>query len=110
MLQATSDVHSKKPEWATFFLLHSALMGDPLADPRGDFWMWFSDQAFGGTQYSNTPVGAVTHTDEPGALGVRFSEYFGMWASRKCFARCAWASKGSELSFFQVVGDPLVIR
>ena len=32
---------------------------------QSDYWMWFSSNAFGGTGYSNTPVGAVTHVDEP---------------------------------------------
>jgi len=72
---------------------------------QGDFWMWFSEEAFGGTAYSNTPVGAATFTDEPDAFCISAYTYFHSWASGKCFANCAWASRGRE--FFQAVGDPL---
>ena len=57
---------------------------------QGDFFMWFSAPAFGGTNYSNTPVGAVTHTDEPGLDYVNDAAlYFGLWASGKNFALLA---------------------
>lgn len=36
----------------------------PEANVQGSFIHWFSATAFGGTDFSNTPVGAVTHTDE----------------------------------------------
>jgi hypothetical protein len=75
----------------------------------GLFLRWFSSSAFGGTNYSNTPVGAVTHVDEPGLAGVNDSaEYFGLWVNGKNFAICAWYSR--ETLFFQAVGDPLVRR
>ena len=32
---------------------------------QGNFVLWYSPNAFGGTNYSNTPIGAVSHTDEP---------------------------------------------
>ena len=36
----------------------------------GLFLRWFSGNAFGGTNYSSTPVGAVSHVDEPGTDNV----------------------------------------
>src|SRR4029077_11518230 len=77
---------------------------------QGNFTQWFSDIAFGGTNYQNTPVGAVCNTDEPNSVtaGVDASQYFGLWASAKVFAICAWNSRNIHL--FQAVGDPFVKR
>ena len=75
----------------------------------GTFIWWFSKAAFGGTNYSNTPVGAVTHVDEPQLPGVNdFAIYFGLWAGGKNFAICAWNSRNTR--YFQAVGDPFVER
>lgn len=75
----------------------------------GYFLQWFSPNAFGGTNYSNTPVGAVTHVAEPGLGGVNDSaKYFGAWAKGKNFAICAWRSTNTIL--FQAVGDPFVSK
>lgn len=66
---------------------------------------WYSSQAFGGTNYSNTPIGAVSHVEEPGLGGVNRTDiYFGGWAARKCFGNAAWNSRITP--FYQVVGDP----
>ena len=74
---------------------------------QGKFTFWYSANAFGGTNYSNTPIGAVSHTDEPYVPGVNDSAvYFGMWAGGKNFGICAWNSKNT--SNFQAVGDPLI--
>ena len=76
---------------------------------QGTFTKWLSSNAFGGTNYSNTPVGAVSHTEEPGLGGVEDSSiYFGLWAAGKNFAVCAWNSR--QTPFFQAVGDPFVTR
>ena len=79
-------------------------------DPgQGTFLKWFSPNAFGGTNYSNTPIGAVTHVLEPYLPGVNASyTYFGLWAAGKHFAICAWNSRRTE--FFQAVGDPFVTK
>jgi len=78
----------------------------------GTFQQWFSDEGFGGQtymNYENTPVGAVSHTDEPGAGNVNIAgTYFGLWASGKRFATCAWTSRKTE--HFQALGDPFVRR
>jgi hypothetical protein len=75
----------------------------------GNFIQWYSPDAFGGTNYSNTPVGAVTYVDEPFLPGVNSaSEYFGLWASGKNFAICAWNSNGT--TNLQAVGDPFIAR
>jgi hypothetical protein len=76
---------------------------------QGNFTQWFASNAFGGTNYSNTPVGAAGHTEEPGLGGVENSAiYFGLWASGKNFAICSWNSR--QTSFFQSIGDPLITR
>ncbi len=79
---------------------------------QGNFTQWFFSNAYGGstyTDYENTPVGAVTHTDDPYILGVEdASRYFGLWASGKNFAICAWYAR--KTPYFQAVGDPLVRR
>lgn len=75
----------------------------------GMFIKWFSAGAFGGTNYSNTPVGAVTHVDEPHIPGVNnAANYFGLWASWKNFGIAAWNSRNTP--YFQAVGDPLIKR
>jgi len=79
-------------------------------DPgQGTFIKWFSNTAFGGTAYSNTPIGAVTHVDEPTRSKVNNPTiYFGLWETGKSLSACAWASRRTpEL---QVVGDPFVIK
>ena len=79
---------------------------------QGNFTQWFSANGFGGnsyTNYENTPVGAVTHTDLTYITGDDdASRYFGLWASGKTFAICAWYARNTPL--FQAVGDPLVRR
>ena len=76
---------------------------------EGNFLQWFSPNAFGGSGYSNTPVGAVTHVEEPGLSGIEDpSLLFGLWAAGRNFAICAWASRNTP--FFMAVGDPLVCR
>jgi hypothetical protein len=76
-------------------------------DPgQGTFVKWFSPAAFGGTNYSRTPIGAVTHVDEPGGAFNDPSVYFGLWARGKTFAICAWHSR--KTPYFQAVGDPFV--
>ncbi len=83
---------------------------------QGSFNFWFSSTAFGGINYSNTPIGAVTTVDEPGLPGKNNNSiYFGLWATGKNFGICSWHSRGlsSPLPFlpvFQAVGDPLITR
>lgn len=76
---------------------------------HGDYYMWFADWAFGGTNYSRTPVGAVTHVDEPYLDNVNdATKYFGLWARGRNFANCAWNSRNTQN--FQAIGDPLLVR
>jgi hypothetical protein len=75
----------------------------------GNFIQWFSSNAFGGTNYSNTPVGAISNVEEPGIPSFNYgSIYFGLWASGKNFGICAWNTRDTD--FFQVVGDPFVTK
>ena len=80
----------------------------------GNFLQWFSSNAFGGTDYSNTPVGAVTHVDEPQLPGVNKADiYFGLWASGRSLATCSWESYRPPQGFplvLQVIGDPLIVK
>jgi hypothetical protein len=80
---------------------------------QGTFLQWFSSNAFGGTNYSNTPVGAVSYVSEPLAPATDNAKYFGSWAYGKNFAICAWSSINIYSGYppaFQMVGDPFVIR
>jgi hypothetical protein len=83
--------------------------GERYSTGQGIWLKWFSASAFGGTNYSNTPVGGVTHVDEPGLSGVNTSStYFGLWAAGKNLAICAWNSRNTP--YLQVVGDPFITR
>jgi alpha-tubulin suppressor-like RCC1 family protein len=76
---------------------------------QGNFIQWFSSNAFGGTNYCNTPVGAVSNVEEPDEPGPSYGAiYFGLWASGKNSAICAWNARNTP--YFQVVGDPLVTK
>ncbi len=76
---------------------------------QGNVARWFSATAFGGTNYSFAPIGAVSHTDEPFSQNINDPFiYFGLWEARKNFAICAWNSRRTP--FFQAVGDPFVCK
>jgi hypothetical protein len=88
------------------------------------FLEWFSTNAFGGTNssYLNTPVGAISHVDEPDEYADNYYNYFGLWAAGKSFAICAWAGQigtyvslggsapGTTDYWFQASGDPFVTK
>jgi hypothetical protein len=81
--------------------------GQRIDPGQGNFIKWFSATAFGGLGYANTPVGAVTHVEEPNLGGVSNAQmYFGLWAQGKSFGCAAWHSRST--AFFQAVGDPFV--
>lgn len=83
--------------------------GERYENHQANYTQWFSSNAFGGTNYSHTPVGAVSCTDEPGFGGLNdFSKYFGLWSAGTNFAACAWTSRRTPR--FQAVGDPLVVK
>jgi hypothetical protein len=67
---------------------------------------WFTTNAWGGVMYSNTPVGAVSHVQEPGLGGVSGPTYMSLWEEGFLFSECAWASKITPS--FQAIGDPLI--
>jgi hypothetical protein len=82
---------------------------------QGNFLSWYASNAFGGANYSNTPVGAVTHVDEPTLPGVENTfTYYGLWAAGTSFGICAWDALHSNANndFLEcaVVGDPFVIE
>ena len=76
---------------------------------QGNYLSWYASNAFGGTNYSNTPVGAVCNVDEPETSGVNYpAVYFGDWAVGRIFAYCSWNSFPKLTHYLQVVGDPFV--
>ncbi len=76
--------------------------------PQGNFIKWFSSNAFGGTNYSNTPIAAVTHVEEPMYYGINTPNFFKLWEQGVTFIEAAWQSRSTP--YFQAVGDPLVTR
>jgi hypothetical protein len=74
----------------------------------GTYVQWFSSGAFGGANYSNTPVGAVSNVAEPAYTGGVNDPYtyFYLWASGSCFGAAAWGSERTP--YIQAIGDPLV--
>ena len=80
---------------------------------QAGFLSWFSTNSFGGTNYSNTPVGGITYVDEPnGGQLFNRSFYYGDWAAGLNFAISAWSFQTQQypVNKFQAVGDPFVIR
>lgn len=78
------------------------------AGHQGNFIKWFSANAYGGTNYSNTPVAAVTHTIEPTTGGINKPYLYVCWDSGLPFGYCAW--KSANTPGHQAVGDPWVTR
>jgi hypothetical protein len=71
--------------------------------------------AFAGTNYSNTPIGAICHVDEPYPYGIENTfTYYGLWAAGTSFGICAWdalhSSANNDFLECAVVGDPFVIE
>jgi hypothetical protein len=75
---------------------------------QGTFVTWFTNTAFGGTNFANTPAGVPSHTDEPGVPGNKPEILFGLWAAGKNLAISTWGSRTTL--YFQAVGDPFVKR
>ena len=77
----------------------------------GQFLEWFSSNAFGGSAYSNTPIGGPTYVEEPLAPATDNAILFGLWASGKNLAICCWVARNPGTPpYLQVVGDPFVTR
>lgn len=75
---------------------------------QGSFVDWFAKNAFGSANYENTPVGAVSHTSEPGGSGVNSADYFRLWERGYFFIEAAWASRNTV--HFMATGDPFVTK
>ena len=73
---------------------------------QGNYWQWFQATSFGGTDYSNTPIGCVCYTAEPYVEGLANYIFFQRWAQGYNVAECGWASEATWNKI--VVGDPLV--
>jgi hypothetical protein len=80
---------------------------------QGNFLSWFAATAFGGSNYTNTPVGAVCYVNEPYEYGTLDGTYFGLWEAGFNFAICAYNSRNPNYPgdhFMQAVGDPFVCK
>lgn len=84
-----------------------SVFGPGGEEHQGDVEQWFAPNAWGGTNYSNTPVGAVSHVEEPGSL-ENGPTYMSLWEEGFLFSECAWASKYLNATYLQVIGDPLI--
>jgi hypothetical protein len=73
---------------------------------QGNFVDWYAANAFGGTNYSNAPIGAVTHVEEPLTTGVNGPSYLKNWEAGMLLSESAWSSRRTP--FYMAVGDPLV--
>ena len=77
----------------------------------GQFLEWFASNAFGGSSYSNTPIGGPTYVEEPLAPATDNAILFGLWAEGKNLAICCWVARNPGTPpYLQVVGDPFVVR
>ena len=103
----TGIVFSGASSWCLFYTTDSfSGMRNINATGQANFLEWFSPGAFGGTNYTNTPVAAVSHVNEPFDEAEFTDVYFGLWAEEKTFAICAWTARNTPS--YQAVGDPLV--
>ena len=70
---------------------------------------WFASNAFGGTNYSNTPICFVGNTQEPLISGCVWAPYFGDWSKGWSTSEAAWAGETattvSQGNTFLVISD-----
>lgn len=94
--------------WWTILTLESFNGQVWQLSPQGNFVGWFSSNAFGGANFSNTPVAAVGNVTEPMMVtaGVNGEKYFKLWATGKPFGGAVWSTQ--EALRFQAFGDPFV--
>ena len=100
-------VFSSNSDW---YLIQTdeSFNGQRVESSQGNFLGWYASNAFGGSNYSNTPIGAVSHVDEPGDLENQLNLYFGYWAAGRTFASCVWNSLITDFNPYavQATGDP----
>ena len=75
--------------------IYGGYMGDPTE--------FFAATAFGGTNYSNTPICFVGSTSEPTLMGIEDVPYFDRWARGWSTIEAAWA--GFSTQYFLAVTD-----
>jgi hypothetical protein len=88
-------------------LMFALLRLTGATSPQGCVEEWFAPNAWGGTNYSNTPVGAVSHVEGPG-FAINGPTYMSLWETGFLLSECAWASKIGFSDAIQVIGDPLI--
>jgi hypothetical protein len=84
---------------------YNGVYGDDMGDPT----KVFAAMAFGGTNYSNTPICWVGSTAEPGGKWSGNSAYFDRWAKGSSPLEAAWSSityaPGSSTAYILAVTD-----
>ena len=75
----------------------------------GTYVKWTQANAFGGTNYSNTPVAMLVNSSEPGSPGGvnGVPDLFALWESGRPFGNCAWIRPNLVAL---AIGDPFVSR
>lgn len=89
----------------TSYESYSGHLHDSSFSTYGD---WYQSNAFGGTNYQNTPAGAVANCVEC-SCSQGPTPYFPLWASGKNLAICSWASlvtSGADGPL--AIGDPFL--
>jgi len=82
----------------------NGMYGETMGDPTEVF----ASNAFGGTNYSNTPICFVGSTAEPGLGGCEGAAYFDRWARGWSTLESAWAGRNDTapgICRFMVVTD-----
>ena len=84
----------------------------PIAGQRS-YRDWFSQYAFGGTNWDKTPVAATSTVGEPTTAGVaQPNVWLPLWSAGKTAAQSIWNAQPNlpayQHKFVQVTGDPLV--
>ena len=72
---------------------------------QGNFLEWYASNAFGGANYSNTPIAAVSHVDEPGQVDNQPNVYFRLLGGRQYFRVLCLELLGYRCSSFARSGD-----
>jgi N-acetylneuraminic acid mutarotase len=94
---------------SNWFLIATAeSFNGQLGCSQGCISSWYASNAWGGSNYSRGPAGAVGHVEEPYVGGINSGYYFSMWETGFLFSEAAWLSRNTP--YFIAVGDPLITK
>lgn len=86
---------------------HESFSGHLFDAEHSSYGHWFSKNAFGGTNYENTPAGAIGNCNECGcAPGTDVLIY---WANGRMWSVAAWLSFGLQSGPI-AIGDPFIVQ